>query len=314
MNNLKIIFMGSSDFAVKSLDNLLLNNYDIKAVVTAPDKKSGRGKKINFSDVKKYSLKKNLKLLQPENLKQVDFVNKIKSFNADIIIVVAFRMLPKIVWEIPNKGTINLHASLLPQLRGAAPIHWAIINGLKKTGVTTFFINQKIDFGNIIEQKEVKIEDFENTGSLYEKLKITGGLLILSTLKLIFENNLKTIKQSNSLNLIKAPKLNKENRKIDWNKSGFEIFNLIRGLSPFPSAWTKDKKNNKIIKLFNVIYHKEIKTKHLNGVISIKNNMLKILLKDGYLEVLEIQIEGKKRMSGKEFINGYREYDSIRLL
>lgn len=314
MNNLKIIFMGSSDFAVKSLDNLLLNNYDIKAVVTAPDKKSGRGKKINFSDVKKYSLKKNLKLLQPENLKQVDFVNKIKSFNADIIIVVAFRMLPKIVWEIPKKGTINLHASLLPQLRGAAPIHWAIINGLKKTGVTTFFINQKIDFGNIIEQKEVKIEDFENTGSLYEKLKIIGGLLILSTLKLIFENNLKTIKQSNSLNLIKAPKLNKENRKIDWNKSGFEIFNLIRGLSPFPSAWTKDKKNNKIIKLFNVIYHKEIKTKHLNGVISIKNNMLKILLKDGYLEVLEIQIEGKKRMSGKEFINGYREYDSIRLL
>ena len=314
MNNLKIIFMGSSDFAVKSLDNLLLNNYDIKAVVTAPDKKSGRGKKINFSDVKKYSLKKNLKLLQPENLKQVDFVNKIKSFNADIIIVVAFRMLPKIVWEIPKKGTINLHASLLPQLRGAAPIHWAIINGLKKTGVTTFFTNQKIDFGNIIEQKEVKIEDFENTGSLYEKLKIIGGLLILSTLKLIFENNLKTIKQSNSLNLIKAPKLNKENRKIDWNKSGFEIFNLIRGLSPFPSAWTKDKKNNKIIKLFNVIYHKEIKTKHLNGVISIKNNMLKILLKDGYLEVLEIQIEGKKRMSGKEFINGYREYDSIRLL
>lgn len=306
--------MGSSDFAVKSLDNLLLNNYDVKAVVTAPDKKSGRGKKINFSDVKKYSLKKNLKILQPENLKQVDFVNKIKSFNADIIIVVAFRMLPKIVWEIPNKGTINLHASLLPQLRGAAPIHWAIINGLKKTGVTTFFINQKIDFGNIIEQKEVKIEDFENTGSLYEKLKIIGGLLILSTLKLISENNLKTIKQSNSLNLIKAPKLNKENRKIDWNKSGFEIFNLIRGLSPFPSAWTKDKKNNKIIKLFNVIYHKEIKTKHLNGVISIKNNMLKILLKDGYLEVLEIQIEGKKRMSGKEFINGYREYDSIRLL
>ena len=306
--------MGTSDFAVKSLDNLLLNNYDIKAVVTAPDKKSGRGKKINFSDVKKYSLNKNLKLLQPKNLKQVDFINEIKSFNVDVFIVVAFRMLPKIIWEIPKKGTINLHASLLPQLRGAAPIHWAIINGLKKTGVTTFFINQKIDFGNIIEQKEVEIEDFENTGSLYEKLKITGGLLILSTLKLISKNNLKTIKQSNSLNLIKAPKLNKENTKIDWNKSGFEIFNLIRGLSPFPSAWTKDEKNQKIIKLFNVIYHKEIKTKHLSGLISIKNNMLKILLKDGYLEVLEIQIEGKKRMSGKEFINGYREYDSIRLL
>ena len=314
MNNLKIIFMGTSDFAVKSLDNLLLNNFDVKAVVTAPDKKSGRGNKINFSDVKKYSFKKNLRLLQPENLKEADFIKEIKSFNVDIIIVVAFRMLPKIVWEIPKKGTINLHASLLPQLRGAAPIHWAIINGLKKTGVTTFFINEKIDFGNIIEQKEVEIEDFENTGSLYEKLKITGGLLILSTLNLISKNNLKTIKQSNSLNLIKAPKLNKENTKIDWNKSGSEIFNLIRGLSPFPSAWTKDEKNNKIIKLFNVIYHKKTKTKHLNGVISIKNNMLKIHLKNGYLEVLEIQIEGKKRMSGKEFINGYSDYDSIRLL
>jgi len=314
MNNLKIIFMGTSDFAVKSLDNLLLNNFDVKAVVTAPDKKSGRGNKINFSDVKKYSFKKNLRLLQPENLKEADFIKEIKSFNVDIIIVVAFRILPKIVWEIPKKGTINLHASLLPQLRGAAPIHWAIINGLKKTGVTTFFINEKIDFGNIIEQKEVEIEDFENTGSLYEKLKITGGLLILSTLNLISKNNLKTIKQSNSLNLIKAPKLNKENTKIDWNKSGSEIFNLIRGLSPFPSAWTKDEKNNKIIKLFNVIYHKKTKTKHLNGVISIKNNMLKIHLKNGYLEVLEIQIEGKKRMSGKEFINGYSDYDSIRLL
>ena len=314
MNNLKIIFMGTSDFAVKSLDNLLLNNFDVKAVVTAPDKKSGRGNKINYSDIKKYSLNKNLKLLQPENLKQTNFIKEIKSFNADIFIVVAFRMLPKIVWEIPKKGTINLHASLLPQLRGAAPIHWAIINGFKKTGVTTFFINGKIDFGDIIEQKEVEIGDFENTGSLYEKLKITGSLLILSTLKLISKNNLKTIKQNNSLNVVKAPKLNKENTKIDWSKSGFKIFNFIRGLSPFPSAWTKDEKNNKIIKLFNVIYHKETKTKHLNGVISIKNNMLKILLKDGYLEVLEIQLEGKKRMSGKEFINGYKDYDSIRLL
>jgi len=314
MNNLKIIFMGTSDFAVKSLDNLLLNNFDVEAIVTVPDKKSGRGNKINFSDIKRYSLNKNLKLLQPENLKQPSFIKDIKSLNADIFIVVAFRMLPKIIWEIPKKGTINLHASLLPQLRGAAPIHWAIINGFKKTGVTTFFINEKIDFGDIIEQKEVEIGDFENTGSLYEKLKIAGSLLILSTLKLISKNNLKTIRQSNSLNVIKAPKLNKENTKIDWNKSGHEIFNFVRGLCPFPSAWTKDEKNNKIIKLFNVIYHNETKRKHLNGVISINNNMLKILLKDGYLEVLEIQIEGKKRMSGKEFINGYRDYDSIRLL
>jgi len=168
MNNLKIIFMGTSDFAVKSLDNLLLNNFDVKAVVTAPDRKSGRGNKINYSDIKKYSLNKNLKLLQPENLKQTDFIKEIKSFNADIFIVVAFRMLPKIVWEIPKKGTINLHASLLPQLRGAAPIHWAIINGFKKTGVTTFFINGKIDFGDIIEQKEVEIGDFEKANECFE--------------------------------------------------------------------------------------------------------------------------------------------------
>jgi len=315
MKKLKIIFMGTSDFAVQSLDYLLLNNFDIKAVITAPDKKSGRGNKINFSDVKKYSLNKNLKLLQPENLKKIDFVNELKSFNPDVFVVVAFRMLPKVVWEIPKKGTINLHASLLPELRGAAPIHWAIINGFKKTGVTTFFINEKIDYGNIIEQKEVKIEDFENTGSLYEKLKNSGSLLLFSTLELISKNNLKIIKQSSSLNLFKAPKLNKKNTRIDWNEPGYKIFNLIRGLSPFPSAWTKDEKNNKIIKLLKVVFHKEtITTKNLNGIISMNNNILKIFLNDGYLEVLAIQIEGKKRMTGKEFINGYRDYDSIRLL
>ena len=314
MNSLKIIFMGTPEFAVQSLDALICNNYEVKAVVTAPDKKSGRGNKINFSDVKKYTIEKKLRLLQPKNLKEIDFINELKSINADIFIVVAFRMLPKVIWEIPKKGTINLHASLLPQLRGAAPIHWAIIEGLKKTGVTTFFINEKIDFGNIIEQKQVEIEDFENTGNLYEKLKKIGSLLLLSTLELISENKFKIIKQSNSENLLKAPKLNKLNTRIDWNESGQKIFNMIRGLSPYPSAWTISEKTGKILKLYNVIFRNEKKSFELNGLISINNNLMKIYVKDGYLEVIELQIEGKKRMNSKEFVNGFKDYNSTKLL
>ena len=314
MNSLKIIFMGTPEFAVQSLDTLICNNYEVKAVVTAPDKKSGRGNKINFSDVKKYTIEKKLRLLQPKSLKEIDFINELKSINADIFIVVAFRMLPKVIWEIPKKGTINLHASLLPQLRGAAPIHWAIIEGLKKTGVTTFFINEKIDFGNIIEQKQVEIEDFENTGNLYEKLKKIGSLLLLSTLELISENKFKIIKQSNSENLLKAPKLNKLNTRIDWNESGQKIFNMIRGLSPYPSAWTMSEKTGKILKLYNVIFRNEKKSFELNGLISINNNLMKIYVKDGYLEVIELQLEGKKRMNSKEFVNGFKDYNSTKLL
>ena len=223
-------------------------------------------------------------------------------------------MLPKVIWEIPKKGTINLHASLLPQLRGAAPIHWAIIEGLKKTGVTTFFINEKIDFGNIIEQKQVEIEDFENTGNLYEKLKKIGSLLLLSTLELISEDKFKIIKQSNSENLLKAPKLNKLNTRIDWNESGQKIFNMIRGLSPYPSAWTISEKTGKILKLHNVIFRNEKKSFELNGLISINNNLMKIYVKDGYLEVIELQLEGKKRMNSKEFVNGFKDYNSTKLL
>ena len=314
MNSLKIIFMGTPEFAVQSLDALICNNYEVKAVVTAPDKKSGRGNKINFSDVKKYTIEKNLRLLQPKNLKEIDFIDELKSINADIFIVVAFRMLPKVIWEIPKKGTINLHASLLPQLRGAAPIHWAIIEGLKKTGVTTFFINEKIDFGNIIEQKQVEIEDFENTGNLYEKLKKIGSLLLLSTLELISENKFQIIKQSNSENLLKAPKLNKLNTRIDWNESGQKIFNMIRGLSPYPSAWTMSEKTGKILKLYNVIFRNEKKPSESKGLISINNNLMKIYVKDGYLEVIELQIEGKKRMNSKEFVNGFKDYNSTKLL
>lgn len=315
MNKLKIVFMGTPDFAVGCLDFLINSNHEIKAVITAPDRAAGRGKKIIQSDIKKYAINNSIKLLQPINLKDEKFITELKSINADIFVVVAFRMLPKTVWEIPEKGTINLHASLLPQLRGAAPIHWAIINGLSETGVTTFFINEKIDFGNIIEQSKLKINSKENTGQLYEKLKSKGSNLLVSTLKVIEKNNFKTTKQNNSEKLLIAPKLNKNNTRIDWKNSGQSIFNLIRGLSPYPSAWTKDAKSNKILKIFDVIFHKEKNSnENLSGTILIKNNTIKLITYDGFLEVLELQLEGKKRMSNLEFINGYKNFHSQRLL
>jgi len=306
--------MGTPDLAVRSLDAIIRDNYKVKAVITAPDKKAGRGKKINYSEVKKFALEKNLKLLQPHNLKDENFINELKSIKADLFIVVAFRMLPKIVWEIPKLGTINLHASLLPQLRGAAPIHWAIINGLQSTGVSTFFINEKIDFGNIIEQREVEIENTENTGNLYQKLKEIGSQLILTTLKQIISGNLITKKQIESKKLLKAPKLVKENTRINWNKSGLEIFNFIRGLSPHPTAWTKSEKTKKTFKLYNVMYFKEKRSDKFNGIINMNDNLMKISVNDGYLKVLELQIEGKKKMSVQEFINGYKSYNLSKLI
>ena len=306
--------MGTPDFAVRSLDAIISDNYKVKAVITAPDKKAGRGKKINCSEVKKYALEKNLKLLQPHNLKEENFINELKSIKADLFVVVAFRMLPKIVWEIPKFGTINLHASLLPQLRGAAPIHWAIIKGLQSTGVSTFFINEKIDFGNIIEQREVEIGNAENTGNLYQRLKEIGSQLILTTLKQIISGKLITQKQIESKKLLKAPKLVKENTRINWNKSGLEIFNFIRGLSPHPTAWTKSEKTKKTFKLYNVIYFKEKRSDKLNGIINMNDNLMKISVNDGYLKVLELQIEGKKKMSVQEFINGYKSYNLSKLI
>jgi methionyl-tRNA formyltransferase len=306
--------MGTPDFAVRSLDAIISDNYKIKAVITAPDKKAGRGKKINCSEVKKYALEKNLKLLQPHNLKEENFINELKSIKADLFVVVAFRMLPKIVWEIPKFGTINLHASLLPQLRGAAPIHWAIIKGLQSTGVSTFFINEKIDFGNIIEQREVEIGNAENTGNLYQRLKEIGSQLILTTLKQIISGKLITQKQIESKKLLKAPKLVKENTRINWNKSGLEIFNFVRGLSPRPAAWTKSEKTQKTFKLYNVIYFKEKRSDKLNGIINMNDDLMKISVNDGYLKVLELQIEGKKKMSVQEFINGYKSYNLSKLI
>ena len=301
---MNIIFMGTPDFAVECLDVLVKSDHNIVAVVTSEDKQAGRGQKIKTSDIKDYSLKKNLKILQPKNLKDSSFINEIKNLNPDIFIVVAFRMLPKILWEIPAKGTINLHASILPNLRGAAPIHWAIINGLKETGVSTFYINEKIDCGEIIEQKRVPISKNENTGQLYIKLKKTGAITMLSTLEKISCKNFKGIKQNESEKYLKAPKLNRENTRIQWEKSTNEIHNFVRGLSPFPSAWSSV--NNKIIKIYKSReYSNTIEKKLEPGTIMMNKNTLLVSTGNGLLEVLELKLEGKKMMTNIEFNNGF---------
>ena len=296
--------MGTPDFAVECLDVLVKSDHSIVAVVTSEDKQAGRGQKIKTSVIKDYSLKKNLKILQPKNLKDSSFINEIKNLNPDIFIVVAFRMLPKILWEIPAKGTINLHASILPNLRGAAPIHWAIINGLKETGVSTFYINEKIDCGEIIEQKRVPISKNENTGELYIKLKKIGAITILSTLEKISNKNFKCIKQNENEKYLKAPKLNRENTRIQWKKSANEIHNFVRGLSPFPSAWTSV--NNKIIKIYKSReYSNTIEKKLEPGTIMMNKNTLLVSTGSGLLEVLELKLEGKKIMTNIEFNNGF---------
>jgi len=306
--------MGTPEFAVECLDVLVKSNHNILAVVTSEDKPAGRGQKIKISEIKKYSITKNIKTLQPKNLKDPSFLNEIKLLKPDIFIVVAFRMLPKILWEIPKKGTINLHASLLPNLRGAAPIHWAIINGLQKTGVSTFYINENIDCGEIIEQKKVSISENENTGELYNKLKKIGALTILSTLEKIDEKDFKSIKQNESKENLKAPKLNRENTKIDWNKPSNEIHDFIRGLNPFPSAWTSITENKKILKIYKSRkYSSIINEKQKPGTIIMNKNTLLISTSSGLIEILELKMEGKKMMNNIEFNNGFKSLNKTNL-
>ena len=303
--------MGTPDFAVPSLKILLENGYYIVAVVTAPDKPAGRGMKLSESDIKKFALSQNLKVLQPEKLKNPAFINDLKNLNADLQIVVAFRMLPELVWNMPPKGTINLHASLLPQYRGAAPINWAIINGEKHTGVTTFKLKHEIDTGDILLQEKINIGDTETAGELYDRMKETGAALLLQTVNELSEGKAKEINQQelqtsqgSFLQLHHAPKITAETGEIDWNKNVNEIYNLIRGLSPYPAAYTflKEKK----IKIFHS--EKEIKkTNEMPGaVISDNKSFLKFACNDGYILVKELQPEGKKKMFVEDFLRGWR--------
>lgn len=305
MEKLRIVFMGTPEFAVGILDSIIKNNFEVVGVITAVDKPAGRGQKIKYSAVKEYALANNLKLLQPENLKNDDFLSELKALNANLQIVVAFRMLPKLVWEIPKFGTFNLHASLLPNYRGAAPINWAIINGETKTGVTTFFIDDKIDTGEMILSEEINISEDENAGNLHDRLMILGSETVLKTLHTIELGDVKTIVQKDNVNIQTAYKLNKENCKIDWTKSANEIHNLIRGLSPYPSAWCifKDNKNEWNVKIYESKITSEQHDFEIGKIITSKKE-IKIAVQDGFVHVLSLQFPGKKKMTTLELLNG----------
>lgn len=303
--------MGTPAFAVPSLKILLDNDYDIVAVITAPDKPAGRGMKISESDIKKFALSQNLKILQPEKLKNPEFIDELSSFKADLQIVVAFRMLPEVVWNMPPMGTINLHGSLLPQYRGAAPINWAIINGETKTGVTTFKLQHEIDTGDILLQQEIEIGEAETAGELYERMKETGAGLLLQTINNLVENKIQKVPQNkihDSLQdngkLHHAPKISAEICEIDWNKNVHEIYNLIRGLSPYPATFTF--LNGKKIKIFRAEKEKTVVKEKPGEAISDNKTFLKFAGNDGYISVKELQLEGKKKMEVKDFLKGWR--------
>ncbi len=313
MEKPKIIFFGTPDFALKSLE-LINSHCDILCVVTSQDKKSGRGLRIHQSEVKKFSIINNILIKQPEDLKNIDFINQIKSMNADLFIVVAFRKIPKEVYSIPKLGTINLHASLLPDYRGAAPINWALINNEKVTGVTTFFfINEKIDHGDIISKKEVLIDNDDDYKSLYRKLSIIGSNLLLETIMIVFKGKFQIISQSKVNNKKKAPKLNSENTRINWEDNTERILGMIRGLSPYPGSWTilKNGDNEVRMKIIKANFSKNnlLDKKNL-GKLSIVGNNIYVNTKGGQINCTVVQIENKKEMSAKDLLNGYQIHEN----
>lgn len=299
--------MGTPDFAVGILDAIYQNNYDIAAVITAPDRPAGRGQKVKYSAVKEYALEKDLKILQPTNLKDDTFLQELESLNANLQVVVAFRMLPEAVWKMPKLGTFNLHASLLPQYRGAAPINWAVINGETVTGVTTFFIDDKIDTGEIILKEEVEITPTETAGELHDKLMNLGVSTVLKTLTLIATGNAKPEVQSEEGEIKTAYKLNKDNCKIDWTKSGREIYNHIRGLSPYPAAWTfiVDEEQEWNVKVYTASFD-EVEHSLETGVVISDKKEIKVAVKDGYIVLETLQFPGKKKMKAHELLNGLK--------
>jgi methionyl-tRNA formyltransferase len=312
-SNLRIVFFGTSEFAVASLEVLLKNNFDIAGVVTVPDKPSGRGQKLQISPVKKFALENNLLLLQPEKLKDPAFLEDLRQLKADLQIVIAFRILPEEVWKMAPLGTFNLHASLLPRYRGAAPINWAIINGEKETGVTTFFLDENIDTGKIIFSEKVIISEEETAGELHDKLKILGAGLVEKTIKAIEEHKIPQTEQSvleKELSSIKtAPKIKKEDCRIKWNNSAEDIFNFIRGLSPIPAAFTELVSPDGIkyyCRIFSTA--KELKTTESStgSIITDSKTFLGIAVTGGTIFIKEIQLMGKRKLSIEEFLRGFR--------
>jgi methionyl-tRNA formyltransferase len=315
MEKLRIVFMGTPEFAVGILDTILKTNYEVVGVITAADKPAGRGQKIKYSAVKEYALENNLTLLQPSNLKDPAFLEELKALNANLQIIVAFRMLPKLVWEMPKYGTFNLHASLLPNYRGAAPINWAIINGENKTGVTTFYIDDKIDTGAMILSAETLIHPHENAGELHDRLMVLGSETVIETLKLIENEQVSPTIQEDSSEIKTAYKLDKDNCKIDWNKSGTEIHNQIRGLSPYPVAWCYFKDNNQEwnVKIYESKFSMENHTFPVGLILTTKKE-IKVAVSNGFIQILSLQFPGKKKMTSSELINGMTFSDKAYVL
>jgi methionyl-tRNA formyltransferase len=314
MKDLKILFMGTPDFAVGVLSHLVEHKKNIVAVITAPDKPSGRGRKLKPSAVKEYAISQEIPVLQPTNLKDEDFITTLKSYKADLQIVVAFRMLPKVVWQLPKHGTFNLHASLLPEYRGAAPINWALINQEKTTGVTTFFIDEKIDTGEIILQEEVPIPPRETAGGLHNTLLKAGSELVLKTVNHIEEGSITTQPQPSQGIHTEAPKLTNENTKIDWNAPVLEIDALVRGLSPYPVAWcyleSDDEKLK--IKVYRTSVEKASVSEPIGTVITDKKT-IKVAASDGYILLEELQLPGKRKMDAVSLLNGFSFAEDAKL-
>ena len=307
-----VIFFGTPEFAVPSLEILLKNEYPVLAVVTAPDKPAGRGQKVSQSAVKEFANASSIPVLQPVNLKEEGFINKLKELHADCYVVVAFRMLPHAVWSLPPLGSFNLHASLLPDYRGSAPINWAIINGEKETGLTTFFLEREIDTGKIIYQERTMIGKNETAGDLHNRLMVTGAGLVLKTIQGIQEGTVHTMDQSEMIqhrSLKTAPKLTKENTRINIKNTPEEVCNFIQGLSPFPGAYTHLSNNSGIsftLKVFFATAHHETHSHHAGRVVTDNKNYLNIYLRGGYIAVEELQLSGKNRMKIKDFLNGLK--------
>ena len=305
MNTLRIIFMGTPQFAVPSLEILVQNKFNVVAVITAPDKPQGRGQKLTPSPIKVCALKYNVPVLQPTNLKSQQFSEELKSYQANLQIVVAFRMLPQVVWAMPQLGTFNLHGSLLPQYRGAAPINWAIIKGEKETGVTTFFLKHEIDTGSIIFQEKEIIKEDDDVGTLYERLMHKGASLVLKTVQAIEQGNYPSMPQTTSTEIKHAPKIFKETCQINWDQSSEQVRNFVRGLSPYPAAWTV--LNGKVLKIFKchqVTVDSQQATVGCGQYSTDNKTYLHIKTPDGWISIMEFQPEGKKRMNIQEFFRG----------
>lgn len=314
--DLRIVYMGTPEFAVESLKRLVEGGYNIVGVITMPDKPMGRhGSVLQPSPVKQYAVSQGLKVLQPEKLKDESFVAELRELKADLQIVVAFRMLPEVVWNMPRLGTFNLHASLLPQYRGAAPINWAVINGETETGITTFFLKHEIDTGEIIDQVRVPIADTDNVGDVYERLMNLGGDLVVKTVDSILDGSVKTVPQDRLAEgevLRPAPKIFKETCRIDWSKGVKQIYDFVRGLSPYPAAWTELCQGSTAPQVLKIYETDKIFAEHSfepGTVVTDKKTYFRIAVTDGYINIRSLQLAGKKRMGVADFLRGYHHED-----